>query len=102
MSLKIFAKNLKYLRAKADLSKKELAEALRIKETRLAAWEEARAFPRAQQLIDLCNALEYYNVYVMLTLDVSKSVNREKRQVPAAICAKVKEIKRLSDEILNA
>jgi hypothetical protein len=86
MNLIIFSKNLKHLMRCAKLSREDLKTALRLdpKSTRIDQWLSARAAPRWEQAIDLCNVLGYYDIYKMFTVDLSKQAI-EKHPLPYSV-----------------
>lgn len=101
MSLSIFARNLKHLRNKKKISRSAIVEYLKIKYSRYGPYEEARAFPPEEILVNICNALDYYDIYKMLTVDLRKDSSVGKTHIPADVSATLKEIRDKADGILN-
>ncbi len=68
-----FSENLVYLREKKHYTQQQLAIKLcelcqvEIKLKRYQAWEERRGFPDPKILIKLCDALEFTDIYTLLT-----------------------------------
>jgi transcriptional regulator with XRE-family HTH domain len=100
MSNKLFARNLKFLMETKKVTKSTLTEHLKIKSSRVSAWLEGRAFPRVEQQIDLCNALGYYDLYKMFTVDLKKQKLESSKPLPAGVSQALKSIKLLAEEAL--
>lgn len=101
MSNKIFGKNLEYLRKKRSLSRSELAGNIRMKTGTLASYEHGRAFPSVETLVDICNALDYYDIYKMLTVNLRSSKDSEKKGLPAHLSVALQNIIKEASEVLN-
>lgn len=101
MSLVIFSKNLKYLMKKRGVTKESLRVYLRIQSTsRISAWLEGRAGPRREQLIDLCDALDYYDIYRLFTIDIQKDKGSTAKALPADVSMTIKNIHDLAGSLL--
>lgn len=101
MSLIIFGKNLKYLRDKKKLTQEEIAGSIRIKTGTYSKYETGKAFPNVETLIDICNALDYFDLYRMLTVNLRSSRDSEKKALPANISVALKNIIKEASEVLN-
>lgn len=55
MTKEIFAHNLKVMRERGNFTQETLSRKLRIKRSRLGAWEEQRAWPEVPMLFKLCD-----------------------------------------------
>lgn len=64
---KIFSENLKQKRKEKGFTQEIISERLKIKRSRYAAWEEARAFPAPSMLIRICEVLGVDDLYLFLS-----------------------------------
>jgi transcriptional regulator with XRE-family HTH domain len=96
-----FSRNLKFLRSKRKVSRSQMVGYLRIKYSRYGPYEEARAFPSTEILVDICNALDYYDIYRMLTVDLKKDKAICRSKPPANVSAALKEIIEKANGILS-
>jgi hypothetical protein len=94
MRLIMFSKNLKYLMDQRGLDKWQLQSCLRLKSvSRIEAWLGGYSFPKKELLIDLCDALDYYDIYKMITIDLKKGKIQIKRQnLPSGVSAVLENI----------
>jgi transcriptional regulator with XRE-family HTH domain len=98
MSLKIFSQNLNYLMKKRKLSRSLMCEKLRIDSARLSHWTQSRAYPRTEAMVDLCNVLEYYDLYKLLTVDLSKLKIEEPKRKMKVLLLEPDQVDRLIRE----
>lgn len=83
MSLQTFSKNLAFMMAKQNISNDDLSRQLKVSAKTVAAWKKARAYPRIPVLSDLCDVLEFYDIYRMINVDLKKYPEREmKKKLP--------------------
>lgn len=68
-----FALNIKYLRSVKKLSQQALAKELGLKKHNIGAWEEERAFPKPDVLINLANFFSH-SLDDLLTKNISQNV----------------------------
>lgn len=71
----LFARNINWLRNQLKLTTREACIRSGIKESTWKSYEEGRAAPRLQNMPDLCRALEYYDLYAMMTRDLATANN---------------------------
>lgn len=71
-SPEVFARNLKHLMIKEDLSNKELAMKLRISHQRVNNWMDGTCFPSAQMMVILCNLFSFFNIYKLITQPINE------------------------------
>lgn len=90
-----FSANLKYLRGKRDLSQQGLADAIGVKKSNIGSWEEGRATPNLEILMNLAN---YFSISIqdLLTkyissdsLNSDSKIFSENAQVDAQVNAQV-------------
>lgn len=98
----IFRQNLLYLLQKRKMTKTKLAEKMRVTVSRVNAWAEGRSYPQMEAFIDLCNALEFYDIYQLLTVNLKAGGKLEKRkQLPEEVFTNLKSIVQLATEVLD-
>jgi hypothetical protein len=102
MGLKIFSKNLKYLMKKAGTDKETLRAYMRLTSvSRIESWMAGNSGPRREQLIDLCDALGYYDIYKMFTVDLSRQKQCEKKVLPASVTLALQNIEMIAAGALH-
>lgn len=102
MSTQIFRENLLYLLKKRKMTKAKLAEKLHVTVSRVNAWAEGRSYPQMRTFIDLCDALEFYDAYQLLTVNLKKGGKVERRkQLPEEVSSSLKCIVQLATEVLE-
>jgi DNA-binding XRE family transcriptional regulator len=67
MTKEIFASNLKNLRKQSGMTQEELAAKLRIKRSRIVAWEEQRAWPEVPVLLKISKFFGYIDIRSLCT-----------------------------------
>src|SRR4051812_25314350 len=72
----VISKNLKFLRTKHELTQKQLAEKLGLKQAAIGAYEEERAMPPLSSLIDLSKIFKV-NIDLLVHHDLSKISERD-------------------------
>ena len=67
----VISKNLKFLRTEHELTQKQLAEKLGLKQAAIGAYEEERATPPLSCLLDLARIFKV-NLDVLVSHDISR------------------------------
>lgn len=90
MSIQLFAKNLRYLREKQNLTGSQVARKMsqladeEITRGRYGAWEEGRAYCPTQLLPFLCAAIRHKDIVALLTVDIEDQ--EKKKSKPELPC----------------
>lgn len=73
-----FAKNLKYLRKKNNLTQKDLAKLIQVNNKTIMSYENGKSFPSLSSFIKLCNLykLKADELYFVIKLDDSNARNK--------------------------
>ncbi len=88
----ILQSNIKKLRANLGFSQQQFADYTNITRGKLGSWEEGRAEPGYKDLIQMCDAVNYKNIYLLITKDID-----EKQDLHADIKYPPQSIKALND-----
>lgn len=100
--MKIFSKNLKHLMKAKGLTVEGLSCTLRCPTTTVRAWIEARAYPRIPKLLDLCDALDYYDIYKLMKVDMrSGKVSERDGRLRADVSQALTQIKVIAEGMLR-
>jgi transcriptional regulator with XRE-family HTH domain len=74
----LFARNLAYLRYQKRFTIRKVTELTGINMSTWSTWETGRCFPSLLNIPVVCEALGYYDVYGMMTRDLSSSTDTVK------------------------
>jgi transcriptional regulator with XRE-family HTH domain len=90
MSLKLFAKNLKFIRLQWGLSQTEIAEQLHLDANVIHNWERGRCWPTSHDLlIQLCDVLGVLSIDKFIRTDLSEMPKYRRRAAAASRRAKI-------------
>jgi transcriptional regulator with XRE-family HTH domain len=101
MSLQIFAKNLKYKMDQRGITRKQLADHMHVGESTVGAWLEARSYPRIPLLMDLCDTIDYHDIYALVNVDLRKQKKTEKQSLPVNVTIALSRIVDAANGVLK-
>ncbi len=77
----MYARNFSYLKNRLNITRQQIKEATGIPVSTWGSYEEGRGFPHHEKLVAICDLLKYWDIYAILTRDISQErVDIEKRE----------------------
>lgn len=96
----LFARNLAFLRYERGMTAKKVSELTGIPKTTWWSWEYGTCYPSLKFLPKICQALEYYDLYSMVTVDLSIESPGQGISVDQAMRS-VNDLKKMLENIKN-